>query len=193
MSLSPDTLFNLLLAYRYWLLLPLACVEGPLVALLAGVLISTGHLAWIPTFGIMILGDFIPDTLFYWIGRLGHRQKFIRKKLGQQLSTIEKLWHEHTFKSVFIAKWTAGIAPALLMTAGLSRISLWRFLSHALPVTAVTYGTLIVVGYNFGSSLQFINHSFELMQLTIAIAVVVVFLFFWGMSRYAKRTLSSSS
>ena len=70
---------HLLMTYRYLILFPLAAVEGPIVALLVGFLISLGYFQFFPAFGIMILGDLIPDSFYYYLGRFGNKKNLIEK------------------------------------------------------------------------------------------------------------------
>src|SRR5579871_6233742 len=61
----------------YVILLPLALFEGPVLALFAGFLSRFGYLEIFAAYGIMVAGDFFPDTAYYYIGRFAHSRGWI--------------------------------------------------------------------------------------------------------------------
>jgi len=71
-------IFNFLLQYRYLALFPLACIEGPILALVVGFMVHLGYFSFIPAYFIMVLGDFVPDSVYYFIGRFGDKEKLIK-------------------------------------------------------------------------------------------------------------------
>ncbi len=187
----PPAPLALLLAYKYWLLLPLAVVEGPAVALIAGFLVSMGVLELVPTLLILILGDIIPDLTLYWLGKTGHQTRLV-KKLGNRLDAVEHFWHEHTFKSMLLSKWAFGLSPALLMSAGLARLPLRRYLPTALFIAASNYSVLCFLGYKFGDSYRMVNHSLEIAGVVVTLGIVFFVTGFILVSRIAKRALPPS-
>jgi len=183
----------LLTAYRYWILFPLAFIEGPVISLIAGLFVAQGTLSPLPTYAILCLGDIIPDMLYFGIGRLSHSVRFLSYFVrrfgfsGERLIAVEHLWQRHTFKSVLIAKWAYGLSTPLLMTAGLARLSTKKFILHIIPIVLTQYAILLVVGYYFGSSYQVINTYIQDAGWFIAIAVVIFIILYFYASRYAKR------
>src|ERR1700681_839043 len=73
-----DHLINLLAHYKYLILFPLAIVEGPILAVIAGFLCSRGFLNPFLVFPVIVLGDITGDTMCYPLGRWGV-PKFIKK------------------------------------------------------------------------------------------------------------------
>ena len=71
--MNEQNLVHLLLQYRYWIMIPLSLIEGPVVAFVAGTLAAAGY------FNIYALGvyfftrDMVMDTLFYAFGYFGNR------------------------------------------------------------------------------------------------------------------------
>ena len=66
----------LIFEYRYVAIFALAFIEGPVVSLILGFLVAGGSFELIPTVGALVLGDLVPDTLYYYVGRFGHSKKF---------------------------------------------------------------------------------------------------------------------
>jgi len=74
-----EQILTLLQTYGYIILIPLAAFEGQVVALVSGFLVYLGIFHIVPVFIIFILGDFVPDVAYYWIGRLGNKKNFLEK------------------------------------------------------------------------------------------------------------------
>jgi len=155
-----QALINLILVYRYWILFPVACLEGPFLALAIGFLVHLGYLSLIPSFLIMILGDLIPDTIYYYIGRRGDSKKLIAKygerlkMISASFSIIEKLWATHPRKTMFFSKLAYGLSIPFLISAGLVKMSLKNFISYTIPATLFQYGVLMAIGYYLGKSYE---------------------------------------
>jgi len=186
--------FVLLLAYRYWILFPLALVEGPVVSIIAGLLVAHGTFALLPTFIIIFLGDSIPDALFYVIGRLSHRGNFLKRfghRFGiteHRLAAMERLWQHHTAKSVMLSKWAYGLSTPLLLSAGLVRLPARKYFSYVVPLAMAQSAALLAIGYYFGSSYQIISKYIEGAGWIISAGVAVFLFIYFFASRYAKRT-----
>src|ERR1700681_1928234 len=73
-----DHIVYLLTEYKYLILFPLAIVEGPIIAVIAGFLCTAGFLNPLLVFPIIVLGDITGDSICYSIGRWGI-PKFIKK------------------------------------------------------------------------------------------------------------------
>ena len=114
-AISAGTVTQLLLTYRYWLLLPLALVEGPVVALVAGALVLLGYLQALPVFLIAVLGDFLPDMAYFSLGRWGTRTALLRRweaRAGAgsaQMNKIRNLWHTRPLQAMLFSK--GGLRP----------------------------------------------------------------------------------
>ncbi len=193
--MSSVSLVSLLLKYRYWILFPAAAIEGPVVAIIAGFFVSLGYLQPLPSYIILLFGDIIPDTFYYWLGHLSHQVNFLKRhghRVGiteNRLKTIEHLWQRHTFKSALLSKWAYGMSTPLLMSAGLARLSLKKFLLSVVSITIIQYGLLMIGGYYFGSSYQLLNTYIKDAGLVVAAVVVVLLAVYFLASRYAKRVL----
>lgn len=165
--------------YRYVGLFALACFEGPLVALAAGFLIRLGYLSLLPVFGILLLGDLVPDAIYYGIGRFGTKEKIQKRferysAVSKHLNFLERMWHEHTFKTTFASKMVWGLSTPLLATAGLSRTPFWKFMSYALLIVAARSAVTVGLGYYLGQSYASGNN--YIASFSIALSVVIVIL-----------------
>src|ERR1041385_4341861 len=97
----------ILLKYRYLILFPLACFEGPILAFVVGTLIAAGFFNPIVAYAVLIVGDVAPDVSYYLLGRFGAKRNFVQKIISRaglsetHLKTITHLWHTHTAKTMF--------------------------------------------------------------------------------------------
>jgi len=183
-----EYIVSLLTKYGYFILFPLAAFEGPVISLLAGFLVRLGYLAFLPAYGILILGDLIPDTIYYYIGRFGNKRK-IMEKYGSRINLIEKLWQEHGKKTMFFSKLAYGLSSPFLITAGLVNMPLKRFISYTLPVTLFQYGALLIAGYYLGSSYEIAVKYIDRVEIFIAAVFVIFIVAYAFFVKYARKQI----
>ena len=66
-----NNIINLLLHYKYLILLPLSVIEGPIITVIAGFFATMGIFNPYLVYTIAVVGDIFGDTLAYGIGRWG--------------------------------------------------------------------------------------------------------------------------
>lgn len=197
--MNTDAIIPLLLTYRYWILFPLTFIEGPIISLIAGLFVANGTLSLLPTYIILCLGDIVPDTLYFGVGTLGRSADFLSRYLHRfgfsekRLLSIERLWQQHTFKSVLFSKWAYGLSTPLLMTAGLAKIPVGTFLRIVIPVVLIQYAILLMIGYEFGSSYAIINTYIQDAGWLVAIGVIVFLVLYFFVSQHVKRVFLRES
>src|SRR5258708_4268822 len=188
--LKPATALNFLLSYKYAALLPLACLEGPMVALAVGFLTRLGYFSFLPAFLIMILGDFIPDSIYYAIGHLGNKQSLTSKYdtksniISRHLALISKMWFEHPIKTMFVSKLAYGFSIPLLVTAGLAHMPYRKFIWHALHVTIFQYGLIMTLGYYLGQSYMAAGNYIKYAEVSIGVLAAAFVIMYFILQRY---------
>lgn len=176
--MSLDAVIPLVVEYRYWILFPLACFEGPLVSIIIGFLAAGGYFNPFLAYAILVLGDMVPDTGYYFVGRWGHKASFIARyasKVGiteVRFAVIDRLWHKHPGKTMWTSKLAYGLSTPFLVSAGLTGMPLGKFLWYAVPITLVQYALLMAIGYFFGSSYALVSKAFSGIEIVIAALVV---------------------
>jgi membrane-associated protein len=174
----PETAVALLLHYKYWILFPLACFEGPLISVVVGFLVSLGYFNPLAAYAIFILGDVIPDGIYYYIGRYGKRAELVDRwgtKIGlgpKRVDAIARLWAEHPGKMMWVTKFAYGLSTPLLIFAGLVHVPAKTFFRYSVPYSLLQYAVLMTLGYFFGSSYILISGVFN--GLGIAVTAVVI-------------------
>ena len=72
--MSVDFITELILQYRYWILIPLSFIEGPVVAFVAGMLASMGYFNIYFLSALFFVRDVGLDGVYYAIGHFGGAQ-----------------------------------------------------------------------------------------------------------------------
>ncbi len=183
-----ESLILLLTKYGYFILFPLAAFEGPIISLAVGFLIYLGYFKFLPAFAILLLGDLIPDTIYYYIGRFGSKRK-IMEKYGSRLNIIEKLWLEHGKKTMFFSKLAYTLSVPFLISAGLVKMPYRKFISYAFLVTLFQYGVLIALGYFLGHSYQIAERYIQYAYVIVAAVLILFIISYILITKYARKRI----
>jgi len=186
-----DHTTQLIIEYRYWILVPLTFIEGPIVAFIAGTLASAGFFDIYILAALFFVRDVGMDGVYYGIGYWGGRTKFARKmlrKIGitpEHLNDVRELWRNHAGKTMFIGKISYGIASAFIVVAGMVKMPLKKFFGWGAVVAVVQYWSLLLVGYFFGAAfggtIKTILNNVEYALLGGAILIAGYYGFSWYM------------
>ena len=199
--MNQQHLVQLILEYRYWIMVPLSLLEGPVVAFVSGTLAAAGY------FNIYFLGfyffarDMTMDTLFYAFGYFGNRFLFVRKLLkkfdisDKDLNKVKKIWENYPARTMFIGKLSYGLAAIFIMIAGTVRMQLKKFYGYGILVAVTQYWTLLCLGYFFGQSFGGLATDIVgLVQYLIAGAtffIAIYYLISWYLrKKYSKHLIT---
>jgi membrane protein DedA with SNARE-associated domain len=180
--MSNELLRTLLLHYGYFIFLPLAIVEGPIVTIIAGFLSSLGYLNFLAIYLLAILGDMIGDMIYYYIGHWGGKRiikngKFLWIK-ADQLIRIENHFSSHAGKTILLGKWTQHLGAPILIACGMSKMSIRKYLFFNLTGTIPKVLIFVLIGYYFGQAYDKIDKYFGYASLSVAVAVILVIVYF---------------
>jgi len=183
-------------SYKYLAIFILAIAEGPLLMMTCGFLYHWGQISLVPAFLCLIGGDAVGDLGWYSLGRLGAGP--VIRKFGKLLritppiiDKIEQRFKNHQNKILFISKITMGFGFALatLISAGILRVPVKKFISLNLLGGIIWTGLLMLLGYFLGNVYSFITEPFKIAFLFFLIAGVITTL--WSINRYfIKKELS---
>jgi membrane protein DedA with SNARE-associated domain len=148
-------IITLLEAYGYVMIFPIAIVEGPIVAVLAGFLVSLGHLNWLLVFLVLMAGDMVGDTLYYALGRWGGRGFLHRwgKYVGlteDRAAAFKKTFAAHDWKIILIGK-TQAVGSAVLFAAGVARMPFGKYMFYNVLGGTPKIALFEAVGFFFGA------------------------------------------
>ncbi len=188
---------QLILEYRYFILIPLTFLEGPIIAFIAGTLASVGYFNIYALGALFFVRDVGMDLVCYAIGHYGWRWPWVRRvaaKAGitdDHLGDVHHLWHHHGLKTMFFSKLSYGIAAAFVVVAGTVGLPLKRFIRYGVIVTILQYGTLLMLGYflgaAFGGTVEKLLKSIEYILIIIAVGTVGYIIFQRYMGKRLKK------
>ena len=156
MMFSFDQVVGLLSNNAYLVLLPLSIVEGPVVTLASGFLISIGRLNPLVAFGIVVAGDLVGDAILYSLGRWGsERVMSAWRKDGRAATRVRQLKDQilsEADRMLIVGKLTHAIGAPVLLAAGIIRMPVARFMTISFGATLLKSFALLVAGYWIGAS-----------------------------------------
>ena len=186
-AVSSGTIVTHLGYVSYMLIFSLVLMEGPVVTLAAAALAGAGRLNPWMVFVAACAGNLTSDFLWYMVGYTGHLN-FVRKRLpgfirfDRQIRAVEKRLRKDGIKMLVISKLSFGlIAIAVLIGAGISRVSWWRILAAGSVCQVFWGGSLVVVGYYLGGSV--VRHRLGL-EAGIFFGGLFVFVIVMALYRY---------
>jgi membrane protein DedA with SNARE-associated domain len=181
----------LLLKFRYLILFPLAVVEGPILAVIAGFLCSEGYLNLFVVYPIIVAGDITGDSLCYMAGRWGTPGflKKLFKGIGRNTENTRKIrayFDSNPRKTIALSKITLGIGVAGIYLAGNLKIPYPRFIKTCLLTSALQYVVYLGIGLWFGSAYKQISHYLDIFAATTIVTVLSVILYYFVRSLRKK-------
>ncbi|MHB8660744.1 MAG: DedA family protein [Minisyncoccota bacterium] len=191
--MSVNFITQLILQYRYWILIPLSFIEGPIVAFVAGMLASLGYFNMYFLAMLFFVRDVGLDGVYYALGYFGGRTAFARRMLTRigitpdHLEKVRLLWAKRPAMTLFIGKLSYGIASAFIVVAGMIRMPLRLFFAYGSIVAILQYGTLLFLGYFLGVSLGGnvvrIIDNVQYAVAFVAIAISAYYILTWSMRK----------
>jgi membrane-associated protein len=170
----------LLTQYRYFILFPLAIVEGPILAVIAGFLCINGFLNVFVVYPIIVLGDIIGDSIVYTFGRWGV-PAFIKKMARrvavkpEKINSVRAYFDSNPNKTISLSKVTLGIGVAGIYLAGNTKIPYERFIRICLVTSALQYIIYLCMGLLFGDAYKQINHYLNFFAaLTVTVTLCII-------------------
>ncbi len=189
--MSPEAITQLILHYRYWILVPLSLVEGPVVAFIAGTLASVGFfdITFLAVF--FFIRDIALDAGYYALGHFGGKTRFAQKMLARlgitadHLGRVRALWVRRPGWTMLIGKLSYGIASTFIVVAGMVRMPLTLFFGYGALVVVLEYGSLLFAGYflgaSFGGSAARLISSIQYLIAGASVVLVAYYLISWKM------------
>jgi membrane protein DedA with SNARE-associated domain len=182
-------ILSLLITYRYLIIFPLGVIEGPIIAVICGLLVTLGILDWYVAYPLLVFADALGDWAYYALGRFGRP---LIKRWGRYIgATPERLEQAHKhfklnhFKMVAASKLIHAGGFLGIITAGTLKIPFLRFALQCLVISILQTGVLFVVGIFFGSAYERIGHYLDYYAAGTAVVVLIIATYF--IVRWLKR------
>jgi membrane-associated protein len=173
----------LLAQYKYMLLFPLAILEGPIIAVVAGFLCINGFLNLFIVYPIIVAGDLIGDTICYFLGLWGV-PGFIKKIagwLGLNARTVDRArtyFNMNPFRTISLSKISPGVGVAGIYIAGNSRVPYRKFIAICLVTSLAQYCIYLGIGILFGHAYLKISRYLNYVASILIISALTIALLF---------------
>jgi membrane protein DedA with SNARE-associated domain len=179
---------------KYFLLFIGCIFEGPIVMLASGFLYSLGVFSFIPMYLVLVLGNFIADIVWYFLGRFG-THNFIFKYghfIGitpELLETAGKYFNKNHQKILIITKLTTGFgfAIVILLLAGIFKVPFKKYLLITLVGGFIWAIFLLSIGYFFGNIFTLIPENIKIFFIILMILILIGGLIF--AKKYFKKNI----
>ncbi|MDB5266363.1 MAG: putative rane-associated protein [Parcubacteria group bacterium] len=172
-ALSP-----LITSYGYFLLFPLAVVEGPIVTVIAALLASQGYLNVFFVYLTVVAADLAGDLLFYSLGRwnasLVRRHGHWIGLTEERLAKADVYHSKHRRKFLVFSKTVHGIGVAGLVTAGILKMPYWKYFRTCLWVSLVQCAVFTLIGYFLGGAYATVHTYLNVLAAFGVVAAVLV-------------------
>jgi membrane-associated protein len=169
-------MIQLLLTYKYFILVPLAVIEGPIVSVIAGFLVTLGVFNPLLVYIVMVLGDIVGDGLIYYIGYSGKRFLKYFRVTEEKLEKAKTFFHENHHKAIMMSKLAHGIGFTGLIAAGALHTPYKRYFKTCTLISMVQSAVMLTVGVLFGHAYVQIGKYLDYYAAGGSIIVLVVLL-----------------
>ena len=186
-----DTI-QLIETYTYFVIFPISIVEGPIIAMIAGFLVSSGILKWYIVAGVLLLGDILGDLFYYAVGR--YSEQLVIRRWGQyvgitreRVEIFKSQFLNHSIKLILFSK-TQPAGAAVLFAAGVARMPFWKYLFYAVLGSIPKVVLFMAAGYYLGEGILNANKYLGWgAAISTGIAILLV-MFYLAIKLYIKRT-----
>jgi membrane protein DedA with SNARE-associated domain len=154
-------------------------IPGETALIAAGVLASQGKMNIAVVIVAAAAGAIVGDNVGYWIGRTGGRRVldrwgFVRRFAERVMPPAERFFQRHGPKTVFIARFVAGLRVTAAWMAGISRMEWGKFLLWNAAGGIVWATAVGLVAYYFGNAVADAISKYGLWGALAVLGIAVV-------------------
>lgn len=182
-------IIQLLISFKYVVVFPMAVLEGPIVAIVCGFLVSRGAMSFAIVYPLLVIADVIGDVLYYALGYFGGAPVIGKwgKRFGvneAQLMKSRSGFDRYGGQILLTGKLTHFAGAAVLIAAGVVQYGLGRFVWYNLIGTMIKSLLLVAFGFYCGYAYQQIAVYFDYVGLASSvITLAVIIAAFYYLSR----------
>jgi membrane protein DedA with SNARE-associated domain len=171
-------MIQLLLTYKYLILIPLAIIEGPIVTIVAGFLVTLKMFNPFLVYVIMVIGDIVGDAGIYYIGYSGKHVLKYFKVTEEKLEKAKQFFHENHKRALFVSKLAHGIGFTGLIAAGAAHVPYKRYFKTCAIISALQSLIMLMIGIFFGHAYVKIGQYLNYYAAGASVVVLLVVVFF---------------
>jgi len=192
------TVGELILQYKYLVMVPLIPVAQPLVGMIAGLLARLGVMELWVVYVVLVSVALAGDVAWYWVG-YHWGEKFV-SRFGRffavtpaHVVSAKYIFHRYHAPILLVSKITNGFGLAIvtLFTAGLTKIPFGRYMLFNTVGELIWAATIVAIGYFFGEAYIRVNDMFGRATLTALFVVFVLAMIGFGV--YARGRIERAS
>lgn len=189
MPASTD-LLDLIRDHGITVLTPLAVIEGPVVSVVAGYLVSLQLVTLRAVLIALVIADVLGDVAVYALGRFGRRVipfGFLGR-FGLTRTRVARMvrgFRARGTRILVVGKLTHAAGFAVMVAAGIVRMSFARFMVVSLLTTIPKTVILVAVGHIFGTA-WLADPGWGLPVLALLIAAVALV---WTLRRHKPKVM----
>lgn len=182
--------------HGYPLMFVAMLVEGPAVTAAGAFAAALGYFNLWVVFALSIMGNLIPDVIYYALGFWG-RRGFIDKYghhfgiTPERSERLEELINKNVGKALAFIKLFPLIATPGLIIAGASRVDLRKYVWWSLIITVPSSGFFLVLGYYFGAAydkiVSYLNYGGYLALAAVIIFVIISYFYKKLSQKFAEQ------
>ena len=193
---NPENALYLIQTQGYFVMFLLMVIEGPIITYLAAFASSLGIFNIYLVFLLAVLGNSIPDTILFFIGKKSRVQKIERiiEYFGltkSRIKNIEKSLKEHRKKSIVLIKLIPGLAVPGILLAGFMKVPFKKFfmISFLFDIIAAIIFTFagFYSGVAIGNFLKYFKLEKYILWALILAGIIIYFLLKWVYKKIGKR------
>jgi membrane protein DedA with SNARE-associated domain len=173
-------MIQLLLTYRYLILIPLAIIEGPIVTVICGFLVTLKFFNPFVVYIVMVLGDIVGDGLIYYMGYSGKRFLKYFHVTEEKLAKAKTYFRENHKKAIAMSKLVHGIGSTGLVAAGAIRVPYKKYFQTCATISVIQSFVMLMLGILFGHAYvvigKYLNYYAAFVSVAVLIFLVIVFL-----------------
>ena len=152
-------------------------IPEELPVLAAGALAHEGYMRWWIALAVCLLGVLSGDSVLYWVGHhWGERileWRIVRRVLTRpREQALLEAYRRHSVKTVFTARHVMGLRAAAFLTAGIARVSFWKFILVDAAAAMVGVPLGFTLAYFFTDQLDAIISDVRRVERWIMLLVV---------------------
>ncbi len=168
---------ELLLTYKYWIIIPLSVMEGPILTVVAGFLVTLSIFNPLVIYLVVVLGDVVGDGIAYCFGYFGKRFLHYFKISDEKIEKAKVYFHENHRKAIFFSKVVYGLGTTGLITAGILHVPYKKYFKTCILISAAQAIILLAIGMLFGKAYVVIGKYLDYYAAGASVIAFIILLF----------------
>jgi membrane protein DedA with SNARE-associated domain len=181
-------LSGLIADYGYVALFAGALLEGETLLVLAGFAAHQGYLQLHWVIGIALLGGFLGDQIYFWLGK--RHGAWVMSRFPQLVPVFERaneLIKRHHEVLIVGVRFLYGLRTVGPMAFGMSTVPVWRFMLFNVLGATIWAAGIGCAGYMFGQALELFLDDLKRIEEVLLSAILSGGIVFWGWRRWKFR------